>query len=94
MNLNEFIEKHNVAINEDKVKSFEVTAKQDGKRVMENIYNALQKFNASAELIKKILQNTYTWYELVDDCESQISDFVKQDSKLDESGLYYWLISD
>lgn len=94
MNLNEFIKNNNITIDRDKVNSFSEAVNKDGQQVMEAIYNALQKFGCSKQLTVKVLQNPYTWYELVDNAEEQIKDFVKPDGKLDESGLYYWLISD
>ena len=94
MGVNEFIKKHNIVIDENKVAVVARSANKPKQVVIENIFSALQKFNASEQLIKKVLQNTYTWYELLDEPEVQIKDFVNENGKLDESGLYYWLISD
>jgi hypothetical protein len=94
MQLQEFIRKNNILVNEKERKDFERITNKKAKKVMGNIYNALCKYNASKSLICKVLGNTYTWYSLLKNVEQEIADFVNTEGKLDESGLYYWLITD
>lgn len=94
MQLQEFIRKNKLLINEKDLKDFECLNNKKAKKVMEKIYNALCKYNASESLICKVLGNTYTWYELLENAEQEVADFVNAEGKLDETGLYYWLITD
>ena len=93
MELTEFIKVNNIENVEKNAKKIGHLYNEDGNKIVHNIYNALRQVNASDELIKKILSNLYTWHELILNPLAELQEFVKE-GKLDESGVWYWLVSD
>jgi hypothetical protein len=93
MQLEKFLDVNNIRQVQEKALEFGKLYNQNGEKILQNIYDALKQVNASDELIKKILTNSYTWHELVEQPLDELLDFV-DNNKLDESGLWSWLVTD